>query len=217
MGSPDQPEPVLLRFYFRYLNEQDTAGFIRQVSLRYSAASLEKLVRLANVTGRRAAILALGYIGDFSCNATVGRALVDRDRGVRLLAEDAIRGIWMRAGSDSQRKTLQHAMRLNGAGDFDAAEYLARTVCDQAPEFGEAWNQLSIAYYLQQEYVRSMKACRRVLELNPYQFESVVGLGHCLVELDETAAAIECFQHALELHPGLELVRNQVARLIKSL
>jgi predicted O-methyltransferase YrrM len=40
---------------------------------------------------RRAAILALGALGDYTSNTAMGRALQDADRGVRILADNAIR------------------------------------------------------------------------------------------------------------------------------
>ena len=42
--------------------------------------------------------MALGFVGDFSQNAALGRALHDRDRGVRLLADNGIRQLWRRDG-----------------------------------------------------------------------------------------------------------------------
>jgi hypothetical protein len=75
--------PVLVIYYNRYLTNSDYAMFIKRVARRYSNATLERLVSIGDHVTRRSAVLALSLIGDYSSNAVLGRALVDRDRGVR--------------------------------------------------------------------------------------------------------------------------------------
>ena len=86
--------PVLVVLYESYLEDQDAANFIKCVSRRYSKPTLERLSEFGDRTSRRASVLALGYIGDYSSNTALGRALVDRDRGVRTIAENSIRALW---------------------------------------------------------------------------------------------------------------------------
>ena len=88
--------PVLVIYYNRYLTNNDCAMFLKRVARRYSCATLERLVTVGDHTTRRAAVLALSLLGDYSSNAVLGRALVDRDRGVRTIAESGIRELWCR-------------------------------------------------------------------------------------------------------------------------
>src|SRR3990172_7962113 len=88
--------PVLVGYYQRYLNHQDSSIFINQVTERYQGAALERLVATGDCVARRAAVLALSCIGDYASNAVFGRALVDRDRGVRSIAAHGLRELWCR-------------------------------------------------------------------------------------------------------------------------
>ena len=62
---------------------------------------------------RRAAVLALGMIGDMRVNHALGMALQDDDRGVRLLADQGLREIWLRDGNPQQQLKLRAAQRMN--------------------------------------------------------------------------------------------------------
>ena len=98
--------PVLLDLYDQFLADEDTAALIHRVGHRYNQAALTHLLKHHERLVRRAAALALGYIGDYQCNATLGRALHDSDRGVRMLAENGIRSVWCRVGSERQRREI---------------------------------------------------------------------------------------------------------------
>src|SRR5690606_24028071 len=98
--------PEIVTLFLRYLDNEDTAAFIRAVSSRYTVATLERLACHGEAVARRAAALALGFLGDFQSNAALGQALRDVDRCVRILAENGIRNLWARAGSHAQRQQL---------------------------------------------------------------------------------------------------------------
>ena len=53
---------------------------------------------------RRAAVLALGCLADYESNPTLGAALLDEDRTVRILAENSIRQVWTRAANEKDRR-----------------------------------------------------------------------------------------------------------------
>ena len=105
--------PVLVIYYNRYLTNSDCAMFIKRVARRYSNASLERLVMMGDHTTRRAAVLALSLMGDYASNPVLGRALVDRDRGVRTIAETGIRELWCRVGTRHQQEMLREVAELN--------------------------------------------------------------------------------------------------------
>ena len=91
--------PVLAELYQQYLVDQDTAAFVHRTTQRYTVATLARLIATADRSVRRAAVLSLGYLADYESNPVLGMALVDPDRGVRLLAETAVRAVWCRVGS----------------------------------------------------------------------------------------------------------------------
>jgi tetratricopeptide (TPR) repeat protein len=205
--------PLLNRFFKRYLASEDSAAFIRSVTEQYTIATLQRLAERGSRITRRGAMLALGFVGGSESNAVLGRALHDRDRGVRLIAENGLRSLWCRAASDPQRQRLGIVIRLIAAHQFAEAVEVATRLIEEAPAFAEVYNQRAIALYQLHRYEESIDDCRQALELNPYQFLAAAGMGQCYLELENTRAALECFRRALKLNPDLEGVRAQVALL----
>ncbi len=113
MSSEVRRRPVLLELYQQFLADEDAAAFVHRVSLRYNAATLCRLTAHRSRLVRRATVLALGYIADFRSNVALGRMLSDGDRGVRLLAENAIRSVWLRQGKEVQRREINAIVALN--------------------------------------------------------------------------------------------------------
>lgn len=217
MKDSKSTTPRLIKFYYAYLNDEDAAKFIKSVSGHYTIATLQRLAKFGSHVVRRAGTLALGFIGGYESNAAMGRALHDPDRGVRLLAENCIRQLWCRDGSEPQVHALRAIMRLNTAEQFEEAIDRAEELIEEAPWFAEAWNQRAIAYFHLGRYDDSANDCHQTLELNPYHFGAAVGMAHCYLEMNDAVAALECFRRALNLNPDMEGVRAQVEYLERSL
>lgn len=204
----------LLEFlYHQFLEDQDAAAFMRKVTARYRPATLERLLGHNSRTCRRAAALALGYVGTYESNAALGRSLHDVDRGVRTLVENAMRAVWCRAGTLMQQQLLDNAIRLNVGKQFDKALVRATELVEMAPWFAEAWNQRAIAQYGLARYTESVGDCRQALEVNPYHFGAAAGMGQCFLNLGDKEEALECFRRALRLNPELDGVRAAVQNL----
>lgn len=209
--------PLLVALYEHYLIDQRAGEFVGRVSRRYSTATLQRLARHGGRMSRRAAVLALGLLGDYDSNHIIGRALSDDDRGVRTLAENAIRAVWHRAGNDRQRAQLNTVLQLIADHRLLEAVRRATELVEQAPWFAEVWNQRAIAYYQLGRYSESVRDCQQAMEINPYHFAAAVGMGQCYLKLNDPIAALECFRRALRLNPNLEGVRTQVVYLQRSL
>ena len=210
-------QPVLSSLYLRYLDDENTAGFVQAVSQRYSVATLERLVVSGSRLTRRAASMALGFLGNYTSTAVLSQALQDQDKGVRLLAEAGVRELWCRDGSDSQRQQLKVVARLNSSEQFADAVDAASELIDAAPAFAEAWNQRAIALFNLQQYDDSIRDCKQALLINPQHFGAAIGLAHCLLEKNDAYGALEVFRQALEIHPDMEGVRAQVSFLEQAL
>ena len=215
MSSDRLRSPALTALYQKYLDDQDSAGFIRGVSKAYTPGTLQRLGEHDLREVRRAAILALGFVGDFEVNHTMGRALHDEDRTVRVLAENGIRSVWNRCGSPSHRQQLAIIIRLNSAQQYKEAVGQATELIEKAPWFAEAWNQRAIARFGLGDYVQSIRDCHQALELNPYHFAAASGMGQAYLQLGNPVSALESFRRALRLNPGLDGVRAQVVRLTR--
>jgi tetratricopeptide (TPR) repeat protein len=209
--------PLLVAFYNRYLASCDSALFAKRAAGRYTCGTLERLTECGDHITRRAAVLALSMLGDYSCNAVLGRALVDRDRGVRTIAESGIRELWCRVRGRAQRHSVRSIVNLNDERQHAEAVRVASRLIQESPWIAEAWCQRGTAYYHLGQYDAAIRDCHQALEINPYHFTAAAGMGQCYLLQNNPVAALESFRRALRLNPGLEEVRAQVVRLQRSL
>ena len=212
--NPARP-PFLLVLYQQYLDRQNSAAFTECVSKCYNSGTLQRLARHPSREVRRAAVLALGFLGDYDANHALGRALLDKDRTVRTLAEDSIRAVWRRAGSEADRRQLSAIVRLNAAQLHKEALGRATMLIERAPWFAEAWHQRGAAYFALGRLVEAIRDCHQALEINPYHFVAATSMGQAYLELRNPVSALESFRRALRLNPDLEGVRVQVVRLTR--
>ncbi len=208
-------QPRLLTFYQDYLDRPDCSAFSSRVGDHYTAGTLQRLTTHPRREVRRAAVLALGCLGDYECNPTLGAALLDEDRTVRILAENSIRQVWTRAADDKDRIQLDTLIRLNAARQFEKVVRMASDLIKRVPAFAEAWNQRAYAQHALGRYDESVRDCHEALEINPYHFIAAVGMGRAYLELGNPVSALESFRRALRLNPDLEGVRVQADRLAK--
>jgi tetratricopeptide (TPR) repeat protein len=212
--NPVRP-PSLLVLYQQYLSHQDSSCFVREVSSLYSNGTLQRLAGHTCREVRRAAVLSLGFLGDYEANHTLGHALLDEDRTVRTLAENGIRTLWARAGNDGDRQELGVIVRLNAAQLHRDAIGRATKLIERAPWFAEAWHQRAVAHGALGQLMESIRDCHQTLEINPYHFVAATSMGQTYLQLGNVVSALECFRRALRLNPGLEGVRAQVVRLTR--
>lgn len=215
MNDNRPQSPVLAPLYQQYLDNQDSASFISKISRLYTAGTLERLVKHPQPEMRRAAVLALGFLGEYQSNHVMGRALNDEDRTVRLLAENGIRSLWTRAGNDRQRQQLSIIIRLNAAQHFEEAIDRCAELIEDAPWFAEAWKQRAVAHFNLGQFVEAIRDCHQALEINPYHFLAATAMGQAYVQLGNRVSALESFRRALRLNPNLEGVRAQVDHLVR--
>lgn len=209
--------PLLHGLYHQYLADQNTAAFGESVAERYAIGTLERLAGTGDRMARRAAVFALGILADYEANATLGRALVDKDRGVRLLAENGIRALWCRIGNRKHRKRLDAIIAMNDERRFHDAIDEATRLIEQAPWLAEGWNQRALALFSIGRFAESIRDCQQTLEINPFHFGAATGMGQSHLQLKNRTAALECFRRALKLNPNLEGVRAHVLYLQRTL
>jgi tetratricopeptide (TPR) repeat protein len=203
--------------YHEYQVSQQLGAFVGQVSRAYTVGTLEAIAERGSRIARRAAVLVLGNVAGYNSNHALGRALQDDDRGVRLGAEEALRAVWCRAGSDEQRTQLQSVIAANTTRRYHEAIARATSLIHEAPGFAEAYNQRAIAWYGLGNYPESIADCNQALELNPYHFGAASGIGQCYLQAGRPRLALENFRRALALNPNLEGVRANIANLERTL
>lgn len=213
VGGMVSRKPCLAELYRKYLDDQDLAGFVAGVGGRYAPATLERLAAFPDREVRRAAVMALGFLGDYQNNQVLGQALIDEDRMVRMLADNAIRSVWMRVGSPAHRHQLAVIARLLVAQRYADAIARANKLLQHVEWLPEAWYQRGVAEFHLGRFAEAVRDCHETLELNPYHFLAAVTMGQAYLELGNRSSALEAFRRALKLNPDLEAVRQQIARL----
>jgi len=213
MDSSDRQQPRLTTFYRAYLKKQDTRSYINQVMQYYDESTLIRLTLAECKETRRAAALTLGFVGTYQANDSLGRLLKDRDRTVRLIAENSVKAVWFRDGSEEHRQALYAVMRLIATQKFGEAVRQANVLLDDFPHYAEARNQRAIALFALEKFEEAIEDSRIVLDLNPYHFGAMIGMGHSYLQLQDQLSAVECFQQALAINPNLESVRRHLDRL----
>jgi tetratricopeptide (TPR) repeat protein len=217
LSSKYPRDPIIVDLYEQFLADQNSDTFVHEVSANYSVATLERIAVRGRRVARRGAVLALGCLGDYNSNSVLGYSLVDRDRGVRTLAENSIRKIWCRVGSPSERHGLELVSRLNHLKQSSEAIVKATRLIHGSPWLAEAWYQRGIGYFQIDDYETAVKDFRQALEINPYHFDAAVGMGQCYLKQSDLVAALRIFRRSLRLNPGLENVRAQVVQLQRAL
>jgi tetratricopeptide (TPR) repeat protein len=138
-------------------------------------------------------------------------ALKGDDAELAATAEAILWRTWCRSGdaeTDRLFRSGVDAMQQNRLAD--AEEFFARVIA-MAPAFAEGWNKRATVRYLRQDYRGSVADCRETLARNPHHFGAASGQGLCHMLLNEFREAAICFRRALEIHPHLDAVRNNLA------
>lgn len=209
--------PLLAYHYERYLADQNNGAYIRSISTSYTIGTLERLARSSDTAARRGAVLALGRLADYRSNNVLGGCLVDKDRGVRTLAESAIQHVWLRIGTTTQQRHLVAIGERLDARDFERAAQLATSVVEDAPWIGQAWYYRGKAFFQLGQYQAARGDCHQALEVNPFHFLASSTMGQAYLQTNDAISALDCFRRALRINPNMEEVRAQVIHLQKKL
>ncbi len=189
-------------------------GFKKKVGQRYTEGTLQRLLTSPDVQARRAAVLALGMHGGMRCNEALAGRLHDEDSLVRQMTTESLWLLWFRGDSEENRKELQRLTRLR-----DAAKAMAGldALIRKAPDFAEAYNQRAILHFRARDLDKSVADCEKVLQLNPYHFGALSGMGQCYLQLKKPRAALKVFRNALRVHPHMDGIEDTVRALESAL
>jgi tetratricopeptide (TPR) repeat protein len=203
-------EPLLAR--------KDLPGLLSLLKTNWNPEQIRDLLRSPHTDARKVALLALALVGPSCCTHELSHHLKDPDPLINELAEHALWAIWLRMGKTTEVNQLV----CRGAGalstrDFDKAIQLFNQAIRLDPDFAEAYNQRAIAYYLSEDYEKSIADCHRVTVRMPCHFGAWAGMGHCHAHLEHIPEAIDCYQKALAINPHLSCVKESICELKKHL
>jgi tetratricopeptide (TPR) repeat protein len=129
------------------------------------------------------------------------QSLQQDDEYQRELATAALWQSWFYQKGEVGHRRLQEAQTLIDADRLDAAAALLSSLVTDLPDFAEAWNRRAVLYYMQHRYLEAIADCQRVIDLVPYHFGALQGLGLCHAALGEYSVAIRAFRRALAVQP----------------
>jgi tetratricopeptide (TPR) repeat protein len=162
---------------------------------------------------RRATLRTLAEEADARVTAAVAALLHADDPELVALAEATLWRVWSRSGDPAVDAIFAEGIRAMEAQDWLGAVAQFGRVVEARPSFAEGWNKRATARYLATHYATSIADCEEVVRLNPHHFGALSGQGLCHVALGQIREAARCFRRALAIHPGLETVRQHLARM----
>lgn len=200
----------LARLLVRYPSQGQREKLKQLLLQNYTQEDLVAYLTDEVAPTRQAAAYALGIIGDQEAIGPLVKALQHSDPDMRSNAEQALWAIWFRSGDKAVDDMLQKGTAYIKKEQYAEAIELLTEVTQTAPEFAEGYNQRAIAYFMLEEWEQSINDCKKVINLNPVHFGAFAGLGQCYLRLGNLHEALEAFQQALEIHPGLYGVAHTV-------
>ena len=81
------------------------------------------------------------------------------------------------------------------------------------PAFAEGWNRRATAYYLAEEFDKSIADCREVLKRNRAHFGALSGLGQIYTALERYEDALDWFRRALAVNPNMAGVEANIREI----
>jgi tetratricopeptide (TPR) repeat protein len=138
-------------------------------------------------------------------------ALKGDDPELAATAEALLWRIWCRAGDLETDRLFRAGIDAMQQRKLADAEGLFTRVIEVNPGFAEGWNKRATVRFMRRDFAGSIADCRETLARNPNHFGAASGQGLCHFSLDEVREAAVCFRRALEIHPHLEAVRDNLA------
>ncbi len=206
-------DAILVEYYDELDKGRNLARFARKVRARYTEGTLNRMLACTGGRARQAALVALRFLGTMESNTQVARCLRDRDREVQELAADTLWALWNRADKPANNRELQRLTRLLAAEAYDETLTGLNALIAKAPSFAEAFNQRAILHWKRNDFAKAVADCERVLDLNPYHFGALAGLGQCYLGLRRPADALRAFRQARRIYPGMAGIGESIRTL----
>ena len=200
-----------------FLGGQDVAGMVDLIRQRWDHKQIVSLFTSSDGDARKVAALAFGLVGGRCCLQKLVPLLRDPDPVVAQMAEHAMWSVWFRSGTPDANHRVCRGTRALSRGDAEHAIRHFTEAIELDPEFAEAYNQRALAKFLLERYDDCIDDCRRAVELMPFHFGALAGLGHCHAHEGRLNPALKCYEKALALNPRLEDVRQMVQELRRQL
>jgi tetratricopeptide (TPR) repeat protein len=133
------------------------------------------------------------------------------DRLLAATAEAILWSTWCRSGNSETDAIFRAGVEAMQERKLAEAELLFSRIIQRAPEFAEGWNKRATVRYVMKHFGDSIADCQETLARNPNHFGAASGQGLCHMSVGQFREAAICFRRALEIHPHLDAVRQNLA------
>lgn len=127
--------------------------------------------------------------------------------------EQQIWEIWLEHDNPEYYRLMLSGIQQMNRNNLRGAVATFSGLIQLAPEYAEAWNKRATLYYLLGEYEASEADIDEVLKLEPYHFGALSGLGLVNMARNDLLQARAAFNSALEVHPNMEAVKQNLLTL----
>jgi len=121
---------------------------------------------------------------------------VARDR-----ASASLWHLWFHQKGMYGAQQLMEAQNFLDGGEVEKADALLSDIIQSQPDFAEAWNRRAVLRFVRSDYWGAIADCQKVIELVPYHFGALHGLGLSHRAVGNYTAAIQSFRAALAIQP----------------
>jgi tetratricopeptide (TPR) repeat protein len=166
---------------------------------------------------RQSALVRLAEVGRMQDVPAMLARLKDEDGDVRETAELALWSVWSRSGDAKIDELLAHGTLAMNMGQFEQALRDFDQVVRSKPDFAEGWNKRATVHFLMGENGKSLADCAEVIKRNPRHFGALSGYGQLYMRLGEPEKALEYFERAYAINPGMQGVAENIDILKRGL
>jgi tetratricopeptide (TPR) repeat protein len=172
-----------------------------------------EVLKQGTSTEKLKALELLAKLGDMQIMPALVQALRDHDVRIRAAAQNVMWAIWLRSGSDEIDTLMVEGVRLTESQQYTEAVEVFDRIIARVPKFAEGYNKRATAYYLMQEFEKSVADIHKTLELNPVHFGALSGMGLCYLGLDEPRQALEWFERAVAVNPNMDTIQSYIQQI----
>ncbi|RKU15968.1 hypothetical protein C6501_05925 [Candidatus Poribacteria bacterium] len=196
-----------------FKNAADEESLKELLTSKYSENDLVNYLQSDDPLVGRAAATALGLIGSLNVVPALVENLKNDDLRACLNTEIALWNVWSRSGNESVDKMLKAGKRALKNENFSEAVEQFTAVIQAAPNFAEGYNQRAIAYFMLEEWKKSLADCKQTIKLNPNHFGAFAGMGHVHLRLGDIGKAITAYKQALVINPNLVSIADALMQI----
>jgi tetratricopeptide (TPR) repeat protein len=139
------------------------------------------------------------------------QALRGNDRVLAANAEAFLWRNWCQSDHAEADRVFRAGVDAMQKAELELAESLFGKVIEMMPQFAEGWNKRATVRYMRKNFTGSIGDCQETLTRNANHFGASSGQGLCHMSLGEYREAAICFRRALEIHPHLSAVQQNLA------